>query len=354
MIIWMKNYNIKEFSFIRTPIVIEFTCIVILVYLFMSKHNDYLGVAICLLVLIQQIYLIYRGMKFFYEFVNNIEETMKLVQRDLKLDVKKSLQDTIYSKLYANLLQIRESKKVYMENQKKELGVIHQLISDISHQVKTPITTAKTYGQMLLKCDKESFDIKKVLGHISIITAQIDKLDFLMHSLIKISRLETNIVNLQPQICNVKNILAESYVGVLYNAEKKNIHVHADYKGEHEVFVDYKWTIEAVFNIIDNAVKYTELDGNIKIEIVTSDNFEIISIADDGSGIEEDKIPLIFKRFYREEKSKQIEGVGLGLSLSKEIIEKEHGYIRVKSILHQGTTFYIYLPRREKESENNG
>lgn len=350
----MKNYNIKEFSFIKTPIVIEFTCIVILVYLFMSKHNDYLGVAICLLVLIQQIYLIYRGMKFFYEFVNDIEETMKLVQRDSKLDVKKSLQDTIYSKLYANLLQIQESKKVYMENQKKELGVIHQLISDISHQVKTPITTAKTYGQMILKCDKESFDIKKVLGYISIITAQIDKLDFLMHSLIKISRLETNIVNLQPQICNVKNILAESYVGVLYNAEKKNIHVYADYKGEHEVFVDYKWTIEAIFNIIDNAVKYTEQDGNIKIEIVISDNFEIISIADDGSGIEEDKIPLIFKRFYREEKSKQIEGVGLGLSLSKEIIEKEHGYIRVKSILHQGTTFYIYLPRREKESENNG
>lgn len=151
-----------------------------------------------------------------------------------------------------------------------------------------------------------------------------------------------------------KNILAESYVGVLHNAEKKNIHVYADYKGEHEVFVDYKWTIEAVFNVIDNAVKYTEQNGNIKIEIVTSDNFEIISIADDGSGIEEDKIPLIFKRFYREEKSKQIEGVGLGLSLSKEIIEKEHGYIRVKSILHQGTTFYIYLPRREKESENNG
>lgn len=350
----MKNYNIKEFSFIKTPIVIEFTCIVILVYLFMSKHNDYLGVAVCLLVLIQQIYLIYRGMKFFYEFVNDIEETMKLVQRDSKLDVKKSLQDTIYSKLYANLLQIQESKKVYMENQKKELGVIHQLISDISHQVKTPITTAKTYGQMILKCDKESFDLKKVLGYISIITAQIDKLDFLMHSLIKISRLETNIVNLQPQICNVENILAESYVGVLHNAEKKNIHVYANYKGEHEVFVDYKWTIEAVFNIIDNAVKYTEQDGNIKIEIVASDNFEIISIADDGSGIEEDKIPLIFKRFYREEKSKQIEGVGLGLSLSKEIIEKEHGYIRVKSILHQGTTFYIYLPRREKESGNNG
>ena len=87
-------------------------------------------------------------MIFFYEFVNDIEETMKLVQRDSKLDVKKSLQDTIYSKLYANLLQIQESKKVYMENQKKELGVIHQLISDISHQVKTPITTAKTYGQM--------------------------------------------------------------------------------------------------------------------------------------------------------------------------------------------------------------
>ncbi len=73
MIIWMKNYNIKEFSFIKTPIVIEFTCIVILVYLFMSKHNDYLGVAVCLLVLIQQIYLIYRGMKFFYEFVNDIQ-----------------------------------------------------------------------------------------------------------------------------------------------------------------------------------------------------------------------------------------------------------------------------------------
>ena len=354
MIIWMKNYNIKEFSFVKVPFIIEFICIMIVMYLFKNKHNDYLGVAICLLVLIVQIYLVYSGIKFFYKFVNDIEETMKLVQRDLKLDVKKSLQDTVYSKLYANLLQIQESKSIYIENQKKELGIVHQLISDISHQVKTPITTAKTYGQMILKCDREGFDINRVFEYISIITAQIDKLDFLMNSLIKMSRLETNIVNLQPQICDVKNILAESYVGILYYTEKKNIHVDTDYKGEHKVFVDYKWTVEAVFNIIDNAVKYTKQDGNIKIEIITSDNFEIIRITDDGSGIEEDKIPFIFKRFYREEKSKQIEGVGLGLSLSKEIIEKEYGYIRVESVLDRGTTFYIYLPRREKEKKESG
>lgn len=115
----MKNYNIKEFSFIKTPIVIEFTCIVILVYLFMSKHNDYLGVAVCLLVLIQQIYLIYRGMKFFYEFVNDIEETMKLVQRDSKLDVKKVCRIQFIQSCMRIYCKFRKVKKYIWRTRKK-------------------------------------------------------------------------------------------------------------------------------------------------------------------------------------------------------------------------------------------
>lgn len=339
----MKKNRNKAFLF-NIPILIDLMCILILIYGLTRKYDKEVFILVGIGSVLVNIYIIVKFHGFIKDFVNAIEQDMGKVIKDVKLDYKNCFQDSTYSRLYEKLFRIQENKKVHIEKQEQEMGVIHQLISDISHQVKTPIATAKTYSQILVRTPKADIN-EKQNEYIKIIYSQINKLDFLMQELIKMSRLETNIIILKPDEYCLENILAEAYAGVLLLAEKKNIEIQANYKGKHIVYIDYKWTIEAVGNILDNAVKYTDSEGIIKVEIVDSENYQIVKIIDNGCGIEETKIPLIFQRFYREEKAREIEGLGLGLSLSRRIIEKEQGYIRVESILNKGSTFLIYLPK---------
>lgn len=342
----MKKNRNKGFLF-KITVLIDLICICILIYGLIPKCDRAVLGLVGIVSILVNIYTIIKFNNFFKKFIEDIEQDMEKVSKNIKLDFKSCFQDSTYSRLYEKLFRIQQSKKVQIEKQEHEMEIIHQLISDISHQVKTPIATAKTYSQMLVRNQKDTINQKEV-EYIEIIYSQINKLDFLMKELIKMSRLETNIITLKPTEYCLENILAEAYVGVLSVAEKKNIEVKAQYEGEHVVYVDYKWTIEAVTNIIDNAVKYTDVGGIIKVEIADSENYKIVKIIDNGCGIEETKIPLIFQRFYREEKARETEGLGLGLSLSKEIIEKEHGYIRVESMINKGSTFLVYLPKVER------
>ncbi len=107
---------------------------------------------------------------------------------------------------------------------------------------------------------------------------------------------------------------------------------------------DRKWTLEAVFNILDNAVKYTGVGGNIRIQAQVTDFYVRIGIEDDGKGIEESRITEIFKRFYREPEVADQDGVGVGLYLAREIVMKERGFIEVRSKAGKGTKFYVNLP----------
>lgn len=344
-----KESKKKEFYFLLLPFIVIFTCIGLLILFFLQQHDFYPGIVLCVVLLLAILYTILISYRYFKKFILHLEQDMELVSREIKLDYRKGFQDSFYSRLYSKLYNIQESRKVYWEKQEEETAVLHQMISDISHQVKTPITTAKMYSQMIANM-KEEDSTEKKNQYIKIVNSQISKLDFLMQALLKISRLETNIITLNPDDYNLEKILAEAYSSVLWAADKKKIDVRAEYSNNHYVYVDYKWTIEAIFNILDNAVKYSPPGGIIQVFIKDTDNFKTVCIMDHGCGIEENKIPFIFNRFYREEKSKEIEGLGLGLSLSKEIIEKQKGYIRVQSAPGKGTTFYIYLPVSRKES----
>lgn len=344
-----KESKKKEFYFLLLPFIVIFTCIGLLILFFLQQHDFYPGIVLCVVLLLAILYTILISYRYFKKFILHLEQDMELVSREIKLDYRKGFQDSFYSRLYSKLYNIQESRKVYWEKQEEETKVLHQMISDISHQVKTPITTVKMYSQMIANM-KDDDSAEKRNQYIKIVNSQINKLDFLMQALLKISRLETNIITLNPDDYNLEKILAEAYSSVLWAADKKKIDVRAEYSNNHSVYVDYKWTIEAIFNILDNAVKYSPPGGIIQVFIKDTDNFKTVCIMDHGCGIEENKIPFIFNRFYREEKSKEIEGLGLGLSLSKEIIEKQKGYIRVQSAPGKGTTFYIYLPVSRKES----
>lgn len=344
-----KKHRTHEFHFIGLPLLIISCCIAALVYLLISQVCTVAGIAVCAVLLFAVFYMISSFKKFFRGFVGRLEQDLESVGRELSLDYRKSFQDTFYSRLYAKLYEIQESRKVYIQRQKDEMDVIHQMVSDISHQVKTPITTIKLYSQMMMKMSDADMD--KQGEYISIVNQQVSKLDFLMQSLIKMSRLETGIITLHPDDCDISKILAEAYSSVLWKAGKKRIELVTDYEGSHYAHVDYKWTIEAMFNILDNAVKYTPEGGSITVRISESENFKIIRVKDNGCGFDENTAPLIFQRFYREERVKNEEGLGLGLSLSKEIIEKEFGYIRVQSAVGEGAEFSVYLPISKRNSE---
>ncbi|MGI6110486.1 MAG: sensor histidine kinase [Eubacteriaceae bacterium] len=252
-------------------------------------------------------------------------------------------EEGIFYKINHRLTQLFE---VLQENQRsiaKERSDLQELISDISHQVKTPIANLKMIDATLLE---QSVSEKIAHDFLTAMDGQIDKLDFLMQAMIKTSRLETGVITLEKKKLSIYNTLAAALGGILLGAEKKDIHVTASCPEELEVYHDRKWTSEALFNILDNAVKYTAAGGSIDVSVESWEMYLKIEIADTGKGIAESKQGAIFKRFFREEEVHDIDGIGIGLYLAREIITMQGGYIKVVSAVGKGSTFSVFLPRK--------
>ena len=161
---------------------------------------------------------------------------------------------------------------------------------------------------------------------------------------IKTSRLETGIISLEKKKQPIYDTLASALGGILLNAEKKNIEVFVHCPESIEVAHDKKWTGEALFNILDNAVKYTPEGGEIRVKAEKWEMYLKIDISDNGKGIPEKHHAEIFKRFYRESEVHDIDGIGIGLYLTREIITMQGGYVKVTSGSQMGSTFSVFLP----------
>ena len=178
---------------------------------------------------------------------------------------------------------------------------------------------------------------------LDLMTVQTSKLDFLMQSLIKMSRLETGTFVLHPEDTRLNDTIARAMSTVLAKAEKKHIRLSADCDSRLTVKHDPKWTAEAIGNILDNAVKYTPEGGTICVSVRPWQFYTRIDISDTGIGIEEKNYNAVFQRFYRAEEAAAKEGVGLGLYLARGIITRQNGYITVKSKKGEGSTFSVFL-----------
>ncbi|WP_313758134.1 HAMP domain-containing sensor histidine kinase [Tissierella sp.] len=238
----------------------------------------------------------------------------------------------IESKFYRYLLDSQATEKNLI-NQKKNIEI---LISDISHQSKTPISNIVLYSQLL----KENQSIE----YIDEIIFQANKLSFLIRNLIKTSRLETGVIKLNPSLNSVNNLIKNIISSSLKKAEEKNIYIDFVEDDDHFASFDFKWTEEAIYNIVDNGIKYGLEHGNIHIKIIEYTVFLRIDIINNGIEIKEEEINKIFQRFYRGENARDREGVGIGLYLSREIIEGQGGYIQVESFSEQ-TRFSVFLPK---------
>ena len=251
-------------------------------------------------------------------------------------------EENLFYKINHRLVRLYEVMRENRECVAKERADLQELISDISHQVKTPIANLQMVNATLLE---QSVTEEKRQEFLQASSGQLEKLDFLMQAMIKTSRLETGVISLDRKTQLLYDTLAAVLGGILLNAEKKNIHVSVDCPPDLALAHDRKWTGEALFNLLDNAVKYTPEGGTIRVSVESWELYVKIDITDSGKGIVESKQGMIFKRFYREEEVHDVEGIGIGLYLAREIITMQGGYIRVTSTVGSGSTFSVFLPR---------
>lgn len=225
------------------------------------------------------------------------------------------------------------------KNIMKEKEKIKTLISDISHQTKTPISNLILYSELIEEGDL-SEDMR---SNVEAIKQQAEKLEFLIKSLVKLSRLENGILNLSPRKEEIQPMLQDIYEQYISKAMGKNLELNIE-KTTSKATFDRKWTTEALGNIVDNAIKYTNT-GEITINVKEYEIFTRIDISDTGIGIAETEQAEVFSRFYRSQSVHNDEGVGIGLYLTREIISSEGGYIKLTSELGVGSTFSVYIPR---------
>jgi len=254
-----------------------------------------------------------------------------------------SEEESLFYKINDRLVRLYEVMQKNRHCIAKEKAALQELISDISHQVKTPIANLKMVNSTLLEQD---MSVEKRREFLLGTGGQLDKLDFLMQALVKTSRLETGVIALEKIDQPIYDTLATALGGILIGAELKKIQVNVDCLENLMVSHDRKWTAEALFNILDNAVKYTPIEGNIGVTVELWEMHLKIDITDTGKGISESHRAEIFKRFYREEEVHDIEGIGIGLYIAREIITMQGGYIKVTSESGKGSTFSVFLPIR--------
>ena len=250
-------------------------------------------------------------------------------------------EENLFYKINHRLVRLYEVMWENRESAAKERADLQELISDISHQVKTPISNLKIVNATLLE---QPMPEEKQREFLQASSGQLEKLDFLMQAMIKTSRLETGVISLDRRMQPLYDTLAAALGGILLNAERKQIHVSVDCPTDIVLAHDRKWTSEALFNILDNAVKYTPAGGTIRVSVQSWEFYVKIDVSDSGKGIAESRQGLIFKRFYREEEVHDVEGIGIGLYLAREIVTMQGGYIQVTSAPGSGSTFSVFLP----------
>lgn len=250
-------------------------------------------------------------------------------------------EETLLGKIQVRMRTLYEIIGQQARANAAERETLERTIADLSHQVKTPMAVVRMYHDLLKRSEISGEQREEFLDALE---HQVDKLDFLISGMIKLSRLESGIIQVRPEQANVHHLIEEAVCGIALKADARQIDIVADCNPTLSACFDKKWTGEALANLLDNAVKYTAPGGNIRLSAQVTDFFVRIAVEDTGRGIPEEHLTDIFKRFYREEDNRNKEGVGIGLYLTREIVTRQGGFIEVRSTPGKGSTFYMNLP----------
>ena len=254
-----------------------------------------------------------------------------------EIGIDKESEDEL-NRLKDSLYKITVMLKEDSESKRKQNEAILELVSDISHQLKTPITSIQILLDNILENENMDSDTRRKFTLE--ILRQVKGMNFLIFSLLKLSKLDACVVEFDNEEISVNKLVANILANLDVLIELKHLDVHVDVSENVRFDGDYNWNKEAVLNIVKNAVEYTPDGKNIFIGAEENDLYTKIVIRDEGKGIDEKDLPHIFERFYKRDNSAE-DSFGIGLALSKSIVEKQNGFVSVDSEVGVGTAFTI-------------
>ncbi len=270
--------------------------------------------------------------------INEITKYIEEINRgNYKLNIEENTEDEL-SILKNELYKITIKLKEVAENSQKDKTTLKDSLSDISHQIKTPITSILIMLDNILSDENMPEDIKK--DFIKDIKREIVNIKFLVKSILKLSKIDSNSIKFIKKEVFIKDIINEAVKNVSMLSELKNIEIIVLGDDSIKTICDLKWQVEAITNILKNCIEHSYENKKIYINYNQNNMYTELKIEDNGTGIDAKDLPHIFERFYKGKNSSS-DSVGIGLALSKSIIESNNGYIQVDSKLNKGTTFII-------------
>lgn len=288
------------------------------------------------------ILLSYRYVKRTFDSIDRVLDSVLAKNAELLLE---AAEDSRFSKLTHKAVKIIQMNTMDISQTSQEKEIIQSFISDMSHQMKTPLSGVTMYTDLLLEGRVTEAERQEFLSRVKTGT---EKLQWMMDSLVKMSRLEVGAIELSPVSTGIKQTISDSISTVYGTAVKKNISIQTAFFEDVSLLHDRKWTSEAITNILENAIKYSTAGEELNISVETLPIYTKISITDYGIGIAPDEWNSIFKRFYRGRNAKGVDGAGLGLYLASLIFHKQGGYILVDSKPGKYTTFSMFLQNCKK------
>lgn len=293
------------------------------------------------MLLLSFIILIYLFIKHNLKSDKEIDNIIKCIEdinhKNYELELDELSEDKLSilkQEIYKTTIMLKENA----ENSLKDKINLKNSLQDISHQLKTPLTSINILLDNII--DDSEMNLETRQDFIRQIKREITNITFLVQSLLKLSKFEANTINFIREDVSVKKIINEAIKNVSNLCDLKNIKIEVDNKCKNKINCDFRWQIEALTNILKNAVEYSYNDSKILIECEDNNVYTQIKIKDFGRGMDVEDTLNIFKRFYKGKDAGK-DSIGIGLSLSKAIIEKDNGRVSVESVKDKGTTFII-------------
>lgn len=272
---------------------------------------------------------------------------MEIISRALEdlingktLEIALPNQDTLPAKVQHQLVRLSDIIRGTQEKAWKERNQIKELIAETAHQLRNPLANMESYLELL---QEEEISREEKELYLEALCASEARIRFLTEGFIKMSRLENHIVQIKKEQEDLTATVLNSLFQMRKDAQERQIIFSV--QGEEELCVshDAKWLGEAVYNLLDNSVKYSQNGSKIEIKISKNEMFAQIAVRDFGVGIEHEELNLIFQRFYRGKRAENQPGFGLGLYLAREIVLQHGGFMKAKE-KEKGLEISIFLP----------
>lgn len=274
----------------------------------------------------------------FYERVRRLTlGAKKVVEGDYNLNINENKEGD-FSKLACSFTSMREIIRNNISKLKDEREFLVDLLSDISHQLKTPLSSMIIYNDIMLTKDLTKEQSQKFLMDNQ---SQLNRMKQLIESMLKLAKLDAKAIELDKEQQSLNDTIQGTIEALESKVEEGKVHIQFIEKEEVVFDHDRLWMEEALINIVKNAIEHTSEGGVINVELTENPIYRRIIIEDTGEGIGEEDLPNIFKKFYKAKTSRKSESVGIGLALAKSIIEFHNGIIEAESRVSEGTRFTI-------------